>query len=54
MTSIPRLKSRGPIEAVPTPQRTRSLLSIPRLKSRGPIEATLQQIVQLWMQTFRG
>ncbi len=36
---IPRLKSRGPIEAMRPPLRTGPGRLIPRLKSRGPIEA---------------
>ena len=37
---FPRLKSRGPIEALHVPQaQIRTQYSFPRLKSRGPIEA---------------
>ena len=39
---FPRLKSRGPIEALPPPMTMKMISSFPRLKSRGPIEARLR------------
>jgi len=36
---LPRLSSRGPIEATPAPAEPSTYSALPRLSSRGPIEA---------------